>query len=356
MANRVKRVLPQFVNKAQGAFVGGRKIVDNILLSQELLHHYDKKSAKGARCAMKVDLMKAYDSVRRDFVIKALELLRFPLKFIGWVEKCIKTPKYSVAVNGELSGFFSGGLRQGDPISPFLFLIAMERALDCFKFWAGLEANPSKSNIFFSGVSEEGKQALLPILGYQEGKLPMKYLGVPLITKKLSPSDCKPLVYKILARIQSWRSKFLSYAGRSGSDMKTSKAKVAWEEVCVPVEEGGLGIMRAKDLNKAAMMRHVWNLNQVNSGFGWVEWIKATYLVRKSFWEIPIPSDASWAWRSILKLRMEAREHIKVIIENGQATYVWRYNWHLRGPLKDRCGSHIVYDSGLQHLAKVCEI
>ncbi|XP_031256491.1 uncharacterized protein LOC116114486 [Pistacia vera] len=87
MANRVKRVLLQFVNKAQGAFVGGRKIMDNILLSQELLHHYDRKSAKGARCAMKVDLMKAYYSVRWDFVIKAPELLGFPLKFIGWVEE-----------------------------------------------------------------------------------------------------------------------------------------------------------------------------------------------------------------------------------------------------------------------------
>ena len=197
---------------------GGRKIVDNNLLSQELLHHYDRKSTKKVRCAMKVDLMKAYDSVRWDFVIKALELLGFPFKFIGRVEECIKTPKYSIAFNGELTGFFGGsrGLRQGDPISPYLFVIAMEvlsrllnratrepsfkhhwsykelnlthlcfaddlmifchadenslgivkRALDRFTFWAGLEANPSKSNIFFSRVSEESKQALLPILGY----------------------------------------------------------------------------------------------------------------------------------------------------------------------------------------------
>ncbi|XP_031247377.1 uncharacterized protein LOC116105097 [Pistacia vera] len=111
------------------------------------------------------------------------------------------------------------------------------------------------------------------------------------------------------------------------------------------------------------MMRHVWNLNQLRNGFEWVEWIKATYLARKSFWEIHIPSDASWAWRSILKLRTEAREHIKAIIGNGQATYVWHDNWHPRGPLKDRYSSHIVYDSGLHHLdsglhhlAKVCEI
>ena len=138
--------------------------------------------------------------------------------------------------------------------------------------------------------------------------------------------------------------------------MKTSKAKVAWEEVCVPIQECGLGIVRAKDWNKAAMMKHVWNLNQLHSGFGWVEWIKTTYLVRESFWEIPIPSDASWAWKSILKLRMEAREHIKAIIGNGQATYVWHDNWHPRGPLKDRYGSRIVYDLGLHHLAKVCEI
>lgn len=76
--------------------------------------------------------------------------------------------------------------------------------------------------------------------------------------------------------------------------MRSYKAKVAWEEVCVPFEEGGLGIMRAKDWNRAAMLRHVWNFNQVQNTSIWVDWIRAKILLaRKSFREIPIPKDVS---------------------------------------------------------------
>ncbi|XP_031277640.1 uncharacterized protein LOC116136063 [Pistacia vera] len=117
--------------------------------------------------------------------------------------------------------------------------------------------------------------------------------------------------------------------------------------------------LREGDVNTSYFIKSIAgcrNRNRIVSleiGEDSVEWIKATYWARKSFWEILIPSNASWAWRSILKLRREAREHIKAIIGNGQATYVWHDNWHPRGPLKDRYGSRIVYDSGLHHLAKV---
>lgn len=75
----------------------------------------------------------------------------------------------------------------------------LKKALDTFSSWSSLEANIAKSNIFFSRVNGDKKLGLISIFEFHEGKLPMRYLGVPLITKKLSHSNCKSLVDKILA-------------------------------------------------------------------------------------------------------------------------------------------------------------
>ena len=266
LVQRLSVVLDKLINPSQAAFIPGRSIGDNILLAQELFTGYNQTRLP-PRCPLKVDIRKAYDTVEWDFLVATLQLFGFPPTFTRWIEECISTTSFSVGLNGNPHGFFDGtrGLRQGDPLSPFLFVLVMEvlhigylqlieqdmqftyhwkcelarvfqlgfaddlllfcRAdldsvrvlkvgLDRFAEWSGLRLNIQKSHIIISRSANERKGQLLSLLGFQEGHLPMRYLGLPLISSRLTISDCQPLLSKIDARIAGWEGMSLSYAGR----------------------------------------------------------------------------------------------------------------------------------------------
>ena len=115
IANRLKLILPRIIAENQSAFVKGRLLMENVLLASELVKDYHKDSIS-SRCAMKIDISKAFDSVQWSFLLNCLLAMGFPERFIHWIRLCITTPSYSVQVNGELAGYFQStrGLRQGD--------------------------------------------------------------------------------------------------------------------------------------------------------------------------------------------------------------------------------------------------
>ncbi|GKB39272.1 putative reverse transcriptase domain, reverse transcriptase zinc-binding domain protein [Tanacetum coccineum] len=266
IANRIKYCLKFIVSPNQSAFVPGRSITDNILLTQELMHNYHLDRGI-PRCAFKVDIQKAYDTVDWSFLRMILHGFGFPDKMIAWIMECVSTTSYSISINGSLHGYFKGkrGLRQGDPLSPYLFTLVMEvltlmlqrrvsmtegftyhrycskmdlinlcfaddlflfaygdvnsasiikESLDEFKNASGLVPSLPKSTAYFCNVLNHVKLSILQILPFEEGRLPVKYLGVPLVSSRLMVRDCNELIDKVQIRVQDWKNKALSIAGR----------------------------------------------------------------------------------------------------------------------------------------------
>nr|GFA31733.1 RNA-directed DNA polymerase, eukaryota, reverse transcriptase zinc-binding domain protein [Tanacetum cinerariifolium]GFA31760.1 RNA-directed DNA polymerase, eukaryota, reverse transcriptase zinc-binding domain protein [Tanacetum cinerariifolium] len=125
--SRVEEIYGEDNTRYVGDQVPIQQITDNILLIQELLKGYDCKNGP-KRCSMKIDIQKAYDTVEWKFLEDALRLFGFYSKMVNWIMNCVTTSTYYICINGERHGYFKGGrgLRQGDPMSPYLFTLVME--------------------------------------------------------------------------------------------------------------------------------------------------------------------------------------------------------------------------------------
>ena len=180
---RFRPLLNRLVSLVQTAFVPGRRGTDNVLIAQELFHALDKKKGKVGFMAVKLDLEKAYDRLEWSFIYRVLQAFHFPLKITKIIMSFITSVNTSILVNrGALECFEpSRGIRQGDPLSPYIFILCMEYLGHLIEQkcvngdWVPLKA--SKDNlgfshllfaddiILFSKAEARGCEAILDILG-----------------------------------------------------------------------------------------------------------------------------------------------------------------------------------------------
>ncbi|GJR83334.1 sodium/hydrogen exchanger 6, partial [Tanacetum coccineum] len=317
IANRIKEDLGDLVSINQSAFVLGRRILDNILLTQELMRNYHRKRGP-PRCAFKVDIQKAYDTVDWRFLRSILVGFGFHPTMVEWIMVCVSTTSYSVCINGDMYGWFNGANWKDFPD---------------FKNVSGLVPSIPKSTAFFCIISNAVKASILSSMSFAEDTLLFKYLGVRLISYKLLYRDCK----------FNPRSLGVSYGAKW--EMKKGKAKVAWEAVCLPHREGGLGIRRLDDFNVALMTTHIWCI-LINKESLWVQWIYSYKLKGRSFWDVPCLGDVSWGWRKLLHIRTRIRPFIWHKINNGRSTSMWFDRWVDSCPLRDMLTVRNIVRSG----------
>nr|GFA82575.1 hypothetical protein [Tanacetum cinerariifolium] len=118
----------------------------------------------------------------------------------------------------------------------------------------------------------------------------------------------------------------------SHGSLSRGKAKIAWEVVCLPKKEGGLGVRRLDHFNKALMVSHIWKLLSLKESL-WVKWIHIYKLRNRSFLDIPYRGKMSWGWRKLLKLRPIIREFICFDIGDGSKASMWFDMWCSASPL-----------------------
>ncbi|CAM8888030.1 unnamed protein product [Rhodiola kirilowii] len=269
LANRLKVVLPSLISESQSAFIPGRLITDNILLAHELMHFIKTRSSRvnGYYC-VKLDMTKAYDRVDWKFLEEIQLKLGFPVAWVSKVMHCVKTVSYKIRVNDMISEVFypERGLRQGDPLSPYLFVICTEwlaRSLEKHqsdRLLKGVKISPSApmiSNLLFAddsiiflkadvdntfrfksilrryeelsgqqvnfnksemcvgnNIKPDYARALSSILGVRLVNTIEKYLGLPLCFSYNKRALFKFIEERIWRRVHGWKERLLSIAGR----------------------------------------------------------------------------------------------------------------------------------------------
>ncbi|GAU36546.1 hypothetical protein TSUD_277520 [Trifolium subterraneum] len=341
--------------------------MDGILIANEVVDEARKTMKE--LLLFKVDFEKAYDSVDWDYLNVVMGKMSFPALWRKLIKECVRTATASVLVNGSPTGEFplERGLRQGDPLSPFLFLIAAEglnvlmralvennlftrysvgvqdpisvshlqfaddtllmgvkswanvRALRVglvlFKLMSGLKVNFNKSLLVGVNIPDSRLYEAASSLGCKVGKIPFLYLGLPIGGDPRRLSFWEPVLNRIKNQLSGWKSRFLSFGGRL----------ILLKSVLTSLPVYALSFFKAI------------------SGGLWFRVLAARYGMEGGQLSEGGSRGSSW-WREIVKIREGVgglgggwfRESVVKRVGDGASTFFWTDPWLGGFPLCER--------------------
>ncbi|KAA3486170.1 reverse transcriptase [Gossypium australe] len=392
IANRFKVVFPNFISPEQAGFIAGRNISDNVIIAQEVIHSMRSRKAGKNWMAIKLDLEKAYDRISWDFIHVSLVTAGIPEGLRKVIMNAISSSTMQILWNGAPSRSFKPvrGIRQGCPLSPYLFVLSMEWLGNYIRHemrtgrWHPIRlsrSGPDISHLFFAddlvifGKVEMGQAQFF---GFQKVINLGKYLGVPLLHDRVTKSTLNFVIDKVRSKLQNWDARKLSLAGRitlaqsvllaipsyfmqslvipkgvcdeieriarqfiwGSSTSKSKPALVGWESICQPKTCGGLGFRYLHDHNTSFLMKIGFNLVSRKDDL-WVRVLRSKYGWKSQLPESIHRSQCSHLWRSPSKAWPLLCENLLWSVGNGETIQGWKDNWIPKvGPLLSHVLAH----------------
>jgi hypothetical protein len=321
---RLRPLLDALISPLQTAFVPGRKGIDNMIIVQELVHSLSLKKGLAGFVAIKIDLEKAYDRIEWQFIRDMLNLFKVPNFLSNVIMSCVSTSSISVLLNGgKLESFLpSRGIRQGDPLFTYIFIMCMEflsylihercsdnlwdpvkaarngpafshlffaddlvlfakadrkncqsikEVLETFCDLSGQKVNSCKSKAYFSpNVNPDQRRELCSVLGIDSTPNLGKYLGFPIKHSGSSGHDFDFIIDRMQTKLTGWKAKLLSMAGRVILTQAVTSAIPSY------VMQGIM--LPAKILNSIDRVNRnfIWGSSDLNKKLHLMSWRKIT--------------------------------------------------------------------------------